>query len=334
MRDRAVLFSEGAMSEAPRDLPPLAGYWRRLAAWTVDCIVLGMLGQILVWMQPSYWFEVGPNGRVVGLLVLLAYFGVMGSRLANGQTLGKRLLKIAVRDERGAPIGVGRALLRASILVLPHILNGWAMPGLDIGVLRWLDGVIVFGVGGALLYTMNFNRRAWQGLHDLVCGTRVVHLGGEPIAVFPATARVHWVVVGLIMTLAVVAMTGGGLFASPVTERAGFSSLQQLSRTLQGDDRLLSVGVNDMTMLAGRGKPNRMLQVRAWFKGQPSRAEADELMKDMARVVLADGENAERYDVLRFSVISSFDIGIASGAVTQDDGEPPKVWRERLATRP
>ncbi|MFT3765221.1 MAG: RDD family protein [Minicystis sp.] len=315
-----------------RALPPLAGFWRRFAAWFIDLVFLGVIGQALGWALASFWFRVGPDARVVGLLVLLAYFGVMGSRVTNGQTLGKRLLKIAVRDADGKPIGVGRALLRAAFLVVPYILNGWASPVFEIGILSWIDSVVVFGMGGAILYTMLFNRRARQGLHDLICNTYVVRLGGEPVASFPATGRAHWIVVGVLVALAAAGTAAGNVFAPSIMKRTEIASLDQLSRTLKADGRFFTVSANDLTMQSSQGGTSRILQVQVWYKGRPSEAEAHEIMKGLAKVVLESTGSADRYDLLRFSVTSAFDLGIASSNHESHDGEPPDVWRQRLGS--
>jgi uncharacterized RDD family membrane protein YckC len=329
--NQGVMPVNDPTTEPVRALPPLAGFWRRFAAWCVDIALLGAIGLALGWALASFWFRVGPGGRAIGLVVLLAYFGVMGSRVTGGQTLGKRLLKIAVRDANGEPIGVGRALLRAAVLVVPYILNGWVGSVFENGILQWLGGVIVFGVGGAILYTMIFNRRARQGLHDLICDTYVVRLSGEPVASFPKTGRVHWVLAGALVTLAAVAGAVGSVFAPSIVGRTGLAPLVQLSQRLKADDRFFSVGANDLTVESSQGA-RHILQVDVWYKGRASNAEADEIMKGLAKVVLESTEDVDRYDLLRFTVRSAFDLGIASSNFGRNDGEPPAVWRQRLGT--
>jgi|CXWL01.1.fsa_nt_gi uncharacterized RDD family membrane protein YckC len=71
---------------------------------------MGICGQILGWSLSSFWFQIGPYGRIVGLLFILPYFGLMNSGVGKGQTIGKRLLKIAVRDGENKPIRLGRSL--------------------------------------------------------------------------------------------------------------------------------------------------------------------------------------------------------------------------------
>ncbi len=59
------------------------------------------------------------DGRVINVplawswrLANVTHFGVMDSRFGNGQSVGKRLLRIAVRDRGNQPIGVAHSSIR------------------------------------------------------------------------------------------------------------------------------------------------------------------------------------------------------------------------------
>lgn len=310
---------------------PIAGFWRRFAAWLVDILLLGIFGQVLGWTLSSIWFQIGPYGRFVGLLFILPYFGLMNSSYGNGQTVGKRLLKIAVRDRDNKPITVGRSLLRISILATPAILNGWALPIFRAAVLDWLLAVIVFGVGVAIPYTMVFNRRARQGLHDMICGTYVVHLAGKPIETFPQSARIHWVISSMLIALAAVIATVTSVMEPYLASRTALAPIHGLYQTLEADSRFLTVSVNDNTHYSSRGPTIHSLQVRVWYKGVPSKEERIVVINGIAKVVLDRADNIDKYDLLDISVTSGYDLGIASGHITFGDAEPIEVWRKRVS---
>jgi uncharacterized RDD family membrane protein YckC len=309
--------------------PPIAGFLQRLVAWIVDTFLLGIVGQILGWSLSFIWFQIGPYGRTVGLFFIVPYFGLMNSRIGNGQTLGKRLLKIAVRDRENKPISVGRSLLRISILAIPAILNQWALPIFQVTVLQWLLTVFVFGVGAAIFYTMVFNRRTRQGLHDLVCGTYVVQLTGKPIEAFPQTARIHWVISGVLVALAVVIATVTSVIGSSFVSGTVLAPRYELYQTLQADRRFFTGSVNDNTLYSSQGKTIHWLQVQVWCKGVPSNEERTKIMNDIAKVVLDHADNVDQYDFLGISVTSAYDLGIATGHITFNDDQPIEVWRER-----
>jgi uncharacterized RDD family membrane protein YckC len=313
-------------------LPPVASFWRRLVAWGVDTLLLGIAGQVLGWTLSSVLFQIGPYGRLVGLCFILSYFGLMNSCVGNGQTVGKRLLRIAVRDSENKPIPVSRSLLRISILAIPATLNQWTLPIFQIPILQWLLTVVIFGFGAAILYTMVFNRRARQGLHDLVCGTYVVHLTGKPIETFPQTAKIHWVISGVLLVLAVVLATVGSFIGSSIIMGTALAPVYKLYQILQTDSRFFTVSVNDDTHYSSQGPALHSLQVQVWYKGVPSDNERTKVMNDIATTVLDNADNINQYDLLRISITSAYDLGIATGHLTYGDGESIETWRERVSS--
>jgi uncharacterized RDD family membrane protein YckC len=145
------------------DETPYAGLVSRTVALVVDAAVLtvgfavasGVVGLILSLFTAV---EVTSPGAVVGVaggwtLVVVGYF-VLFWTLA-GETPGMRLMRMRVVDQRGAPPGVGRSLLRLVGAVLA------AIP--------------LFA--GYLLVLIDDRRR---GLHDMIARTVVVYATAEP----------------------------------------------------------------------------------------------------------------------------------------------------------
>jgi uncharacterized RDD family membrane protein YckC len=99
--------------------PPIAGFWPRIGAFAIDGFMLVVIGQLLGWTLSAFWFRMGPYGRFVGLGLALLYFGLMESRIGDGQTVGMRLLKLAVRDRNNQPLAIGPSMLRTLLWVLP-----------------------------------------------------------------------------------------------------------------------------------------------------------------------------------------------------------------------
>lgn len=309
-------------------IPPVSGFWRRFAAFLLDGMLLGIVGQVLGWSMSSVWFQLGPYGRIVGQLVALAYFGLMDSSLAGGQTLGKRALRVAVRDAEGQPIGVGRSMLRTLVWLIPVTLNGWALPEMTNPIVSWVTGVILFGVGGAVLVTMVFNRRSRQGLQDMLTRTYVLHLGGQPVEALPVAARIQWVLSCAMLVLAVVVAGVSGLLVS----QAG-SPLQQvlaLQKTLQQDNRFFSSSVFDQTFYESDGQTSRALRIQVWYRGVPTESQRSAVMNDVARAALTV-KDVDSYDLVRIDVTSAYDLGFATGYLTYGDGQPASTWRERVS---
>ena len=165
-------------------LPPLpsetgrkivAGFWRRFQAAAIDGLILGVPAFLLGFLFFAEFARLGGWGRAVGFFVALLYYGLLNSKLANGQTIGKWLLKIQVVGSDQAPISISRSIVRFCVLGSPFFLNGAAFP-LKI-FYSWIGDIVVaviFGVGGSIIYLLMFNRRNRRSLHDLIAGSVVV----------------------------------------------------------------------------------------------------------------------------------------------------------------
>ena len=95
---------------------------------------------------------------VLGLLLVLVYFGLLDG-CGSGQTVGKRVMRIATCDSRnGGLIGFKRAYFRAFVCLL--LWNIYVIPGI-------VDA----------LWPLRSKHR--QALHDFAASSVVIKLGGE-----------------------------------------------------------------------------------------------------------------------------------------------------------
>jgi len=151
---------------------PLASWGKRLAAYLIDALILGVpfaVGVIFSVALSGAQSEVDPftgeteGGEVGGLLMLfffaayffgsIAYFAILNGG-KRGQTLGKKALKIQVRNLTNAePLGVGKGLVRYLAVLIPNTACG---------LYGFLDG----------LWPLWDQQR--QSLHDKIVSTVVV----------------------------------------------------------------------------------------------------------------------------------------------------------------
>ena len=317
------------------ELPPISGFWYRVGASVIDTLLLGMIGQIIGWTFSSVLFRVGPYGRFIGWIILLVYFGLLNSTVGKGQTVGKRLLKIAVRDSEGTSIKLGRSFLRAFVLTLPGILNGWQLPVFQpSSVLTWIQVVVVFGIGSTLIYTMVFNRGTRQGFHDLICRTYVVRLSGEPIVAFPKTSRIHWIISTALICLSLVFVIAGNIVGANLRSSSvfgiEFAPIQSLYETYSSDNRFFSVSVSDKATYSTQRSQMRILTIGAWYKGRVSSEERTELMASLVRTALTNYENINEVDAISITITSAYDIGIATGNIRFSGTQTVQVWQQML----
>ena len=113
----------------------LAEWWQRVVAIIVDGIPLAIVVSALAaafdidrsqpFLSPAY--------QGLGLVLGLLYYGLMNGS-ESGQTLGKMLIGIRVRDaDAGGPIGYGRGVGRYFVV--------WLL-GLPCGIPALIDGLV------------------------------------------------------------------------------------------------------------------------------------------------------------------------------------------------
>lgn len=129
----------------------------RFVARLVDGLVLGLVFVPLLWSG-----TLPPDDPTVALLVGLAGY-VYGAVLdGTGGTVGKRLLRMVVRDRRGRPAGLGAGATR-NVWMLTSLL-----PGLT-------GDTIAVAVSVVLAITIA-RHPASLGWHDRAAGTVVLHV--------------------------------------------------------------------------------------------------------------------------------------------------------------
>lgn len=101
----------------------LAPFWKRLIAWIIDQVLLGVVITLLFYLftgRAQVSLEVNPTMVYITqifLLTNLAYFATLEG--FTSQTLGKRIMGISVYGETGGKVSFTSALFRRIGLVIP-----------------------------------------------------------------------------------------------------------------------------------------------------------------------------------------------------------------------
>ena len=146
----------------------LAGYWARIAAYLIDSILVsvGVLAVLLV-VKPEL-FDHSPEKAPFAILltILLSLRGVQFLYEAlllarDGQTLGKKALKIRVIRSDGQDLDIMSSITR------PFFLHCLAFFQLLLGF-PWMFAF--------LDYILIFSNKQRKCLHDILARTRVVRI--------------------------------------------------------------------------------------------------------------------------------------------------------------
>ena len=133
---------------------PLAGPFRRLFSYFIDLVILAAV-VIFMFFMASLLTLGSPSSLglfFVGYFFLTWGYGITCEAFLNGQTLGKRALRIRVVTDQGVPITGAQATLRNVVGTIDGLLPFFFMAGL-----------------ASLCLTRKFQR-----LGDLAAGPRVI----------------------------------------------------------------------------------------------------------------------------------------------------------------
>lgn len=291
--------------------PPLrviAGFWRRLLALLVDSLILGVAGAVLAYPLRDQLVHWGAWGRLLGFLVALGYFGYMNSKLAGGQTPGKRMLNVKVVDATGAPLSLGRSVVRFLPLAAAWFLNGLALPpsARQVPLLGDLLSIAVFGVGLSIVYLYAFNRRTRQSLHDLLVGSYVVKAGTDSEIHAQTPWPAHYGVCVFFLVASALAPSVAARFAN--TEP--FTSLQDVQRIVMLQPEVMTAQVVRVTLLSGKERKSSLSIVI--HSANPAVENAERARQIASAAFARATGDAKSVDFVTLTMVYGYDIGISS----------------------
>ena len=288
----------------------IAGFWRRLLAFIIDAVLLGVAGTLVGFVLHDFFVQLGPWGRLVGFIMSLSYLGIMNSAIAGGQTLGKRIMTIRVVDSENQPIELVKSLLRSSVIVTVFTLNG---AGFSVDFLNSIFiypvSLIVFGGLFSLLYLVVFNRATRQSLHDLLLDTFVVNAKIDQKEI--ATVWVgHRVMVVLFFIAAAVVPA----FSVNMTEDTPLAELMAVQRMVSEhpDVRVATVTQSAQTNVNSEKDVTKSSHVTARVVLLDNNIDDARLARELAEMMVRQYPNALTTDGVQVILTFGFDIGIAS----------------------
>ncbi len=304
--------------------PNLSGFWRRVLAFFIDSILLGILGAVLGYFFFDQFAKLGQSGRLIGCVIAILYFGLLNSSIGQGQTVGKRLMKIKVVNEAdGNLISLPKSAWRYLVLCLPLLCNGLVLP-FDNHLLMFLLTLIVFGMGGMLFYLYIFNRRTRQSIHDLAAKTLVVQNieGGRPYQ--PGVWKGHYVVAISLVALIV----GGGLFGvSALTKTGTFPEMLTLQQELMAKPDIQAASVVSGTTYNSEGQTTHTAVTVVVSDKQMM---SEEVAGDIVSSTFSFCPSSKSKNLLKVTITYGYDIGISTGWKNSNFVYTPEQWATKL----
>jgi uncharacterized RDD family membrane protein YckC len=325
------LVSEAILTSGIPQERAIGALWRRIVAFLLDDILVGIAGILMTLPFFETLSRLGAWGRLLGFCLALPYFAILNSKIGNGQTLGKRWMRIQVIDESGRTLNFSRSAVRYVVLAIPYFLNGLVLP---VTRTHWaiasVISLIVFGVGGATLYLVLFNRHTRQGVHDLAVGSYVVNANNNGAIRVQSIWKPHW---AILTALLIALLGGGGILGNKLTRWGPFPELLEDARLVETVDGVQSAAVQDLRSSnwgSSESKKTLVVSVRWTGKAASETAFAD----DIARLLMRQDPKVQDHDSLRIVLIRGYDIGIAHAQAAHPFEHTPAAWNARLFGTP
>ena len=318
--------------------------WRRILAFVVDGVVLGLAGFVLGLSFFEAFSNLGSWGPLVGFWLALPYFAILNSTIGNGQTLGKRLMHVQVVDKNGCTISFWKAVVRYVVFGVPYFLNEVLLPTTRTPwAISILVSVVVLGVGGTSIYLVVFNKHTRQAIHDLAAGSYVADADKDGALRIEPTWRFHWVI---ITALLIVSFGGTGVLSNKLAQWGPFPHLLEDVRVVEGMEGVQAAGAQDMKTHSSDDERKKILVISVYWAGKSADshpfaeslthkvtegwAEKQPVADLVAKLVIEHDSTVNEHDSLKVVVIRGYNIGIIHSQVSYFYEHTPSEWNARL----
>ena len=289
----------------------ICGFWRRIAAFIIDVIILSAIGFILGLLLEDVFVQLGEWGRLIGFIISISYFGIMNSSKFDGQTFGKKLFKIQVVDSSNSTIGLSKSFLRYSFLAALFSLNGIHITDQTVSsYLAYPLSFIIFGGVFSIVYLYLFNRVTRQSLHDLMVGTYVVNISRSQER-FGMTWRPHLFIVSSLFVIG----TASPEIASKFIENEPFQEILLTQQTINKLDVVRYAGVMQSSRVltsAKSGNSSSFTYVSAQVNLYEKDVGNNDFARELAELVVSSYPDSRSQNLIQISLIYGYDIGIWS----------------------
>ena len=305
----------------------LATRKRRFFAFLIDSLIIALFGKLLGLLLGDFFIELGNLGKIVGFIVVLFYFGIGNSKILNGQTVAKKLLKIRVVDKSSEAISVPKSFLRALPFAAYILLNG--LPVSDSADLypSLILGTILFSIPVLETYFNIVNNKSLQSLHDMIAKTFVVSVKSE--GNINITNQKVFLYAGAALPILILIVTLAG--SATVSNKLIYvTDMQKIISIASHELPISSISMyrnkTTTTSLNGETTLVKLIEVTA---AKINKDENDTLLAmKIAKVIFDSGFKFEDGETLSVTIIYGYDIGIASSYVSSKFNDSIENWKK------
>ncbi len=315
---------------------PIAQFPQRVAAFVIDGAIILIPLFYLFYIFDGWAFALGPYGRFIFYAIILGYISYYNSHHKKGQTIGQRLMHIAVVDRNYNFLSLGKSLFRTSIICLIFVLFRWELPQLNTPVLSTFAGSMLTGGILALAYGTLANMDTRQGIHDLLVESYVVKWPPITEAPLPPPPKRHQAITFSLFVIGFLLFNLASAVFPTQDIRFGVigsGDFQELETTLSQDKDIISAKVVELLTTRNEEQlPRGDLEVYIWARPDCNKPidRCEVLIDQTARIVLEKHGFSGEYSNLTITIVNQFDIGFLVQDGSRSREKPVSIWLRDL----
>lgn len=297
-------------------------FGKRFFALTIDLLILMIFGFIAGSLFFDLLSSLGDWARLIGFIIVLLYFGIGNSCLTNGQTLGKKILKIKVVNQNGECLSKKQSFLRAIFIGAILELNSLVLPVTMMNSpIQSYIGIIFQFLVFSSLYLFLFNIKTRQTLHDLSVKSFVVNNNFETSNIEKTINPIHYLFISLIII---------SLIVVPKFSHAksfDFTPMINVSNLINNQYKTNVVGFKDSSNTTHiEGKTGDIFTRALIVTIRTNNLKDSTLAQNVAKTVIKNYPNALKYNVIRIVFIKYYCLGFASANYSEWVQDSPQKW--------
>ena len=305
----------------------LATRKRRFFAFLIDSLAIGLAGRLSGLVFGDIYAQLGNSGLLIGAIVVLLYFGICNSKITNGQTLGKKILKIRVVNRDSKPISVSKSFLRASWFTIFMVFNGSSFSNSSCVPLVIVVGTLIFSISILEIYFVVVNKKTLQSLHDLSIDSFVVSAKSEGQISY--TNKKSSLYGGAaIPVILLIAFTGLNLFAKNTYVADMVKIIEVINSKLPVYNTSMYRHSETTTALSGESSTTKYINVTVIKKNKNENNEA--LAVKIAKIVFDSKFTFNEGETLCITIVEGYDIGIASSFTSKNINGTLDEWKKAI----
>ena len=305
----------------------LATRKRRFFAFLIDSLIIGLVGQLSGLVFGDFYAQLGNSGRLIGAVVVLLYFGICNSKITNGKTLGKKLLKIRVVNRNSKPISVSKSFLRASWFTIFMTFGGSSFSNSSCIPLVIVVGTLIFSISILEIYFVIVNKKTLQSFHDLLIDSFVVSAKSEGQISY-TNKKSSFYGGAVIPVILLIAFTGLNLFAKNTYVADMVKIIETINSELPVYNTSMYRHSETTAALSGESSTTKYINVTVIKKNKDENNEA--LAVKIAKIIFDSKFAFNEGETLCITIVEGYDIGIASSFTSKDINGTLEEWKKAI----